>query len=230
MNSFRLIHIVFLLLTSLLFLGCDSRQQLPATEETATAPQYNGTIIAVGDSLTAGLGVAESYAWPAILENKLQENGYNWQVINAGISGETSSGSLSRIKWIMTQKPDIVILETGANDGLRGLPVPLIEENINRAVQFLQEGNITVVLAGMQIVQNLGPEYTAAFAAIYPAIAEKQECLLVPFFLQGVAGESSLNQADTIHPNEDGHKIISKTVYPFIVQAVQTRHKQRTRQ
>ena len=221
MNSFRNIHIIILLLTSLLFLGCDRQQQIPSTEETATAPQYKGTIIAVGDSLTAGLGVAESDAWPALLENKLRENGYNWQVINAGISGETSSGTLSRIKWIMTQKPDIVILETGANDGLRGIPVPVIEENISRAVQILQEGNITVVLAGMQIVQNLGPEYTAAFAGIYPAIAEKQECVLVPFFLQNVAGEPSLNQADTIHPNEEGHKIISKTVYPYILQAVQ---------
>ena len=222
--NLRHLHILFLLPTFLLLLSCDRQQSMPPDKETASAPQYKGVIITVGDSLTAGLGVAESDAWPALLENKLQKNGYNWQVINAGISGETSSGTLSRIKWIMTQKPDIVILATGANDGLRGIPVPVIEENISRAMQILQEGNITVVLAGMQIVQNLGPRYTAAFADIYPAVAEKQECVLVPFFLQDVAGEPSLNQADTIHPNEEGHKIISETVYPYILQAIQTRH------
>ena len=224
MNSFQHIHIVFLLLTSLLLVSCDRQQTIPPKKETASAPQYEGTIIAVGDSLTAGLGVAESDAWPALLENKLRKNGYKWQVINAGISGETSSGTLSRIKWIMTQKPDIVILETGANDGLCGIPVPVIEENISRAVQILQEGNVTVVLAGMQIVQNLGPDYTAGFATIYPAVAKKQECMLIPFFLQDVAGEPSRNQADTIHPNQEGHKIISETVYPSAIQAIQTRH------
>ena len=222
MNSFRHIPIVLLLLTSFLFLSCDRQQQKPSTEETTSTPQYKGTIIAVGDSLTAGLGVAESESWPTLLDNKLQENGYNWQVINAGISGETSSGTLSRIKWIAARKPNIVILETGANDGLRGIPVPVIKENINKAVQMLQENNVTVVLAGMQIVQNLGPDYTSAFAGIYSTVAREQECLIIPFFLQNVAGEPSLNQADTIHPNEEGHKIISETVYPFILQAVQT--------
>ncbi len=223
MNTFRHVQILFLFLASSLLLSCERQQSSPPSEQAEAAPQYNGTIIAVGDSLTAGLGVAESEAWPALLANKLKENGKNWQVINAGISGETSSGTLSRIKWIVAQKPDIVILETGANDGLRGIPVPVIKENLSKAVQTLQEGNVTVVLAGMQIVQNLGPDYTAAFAGIYSAVAGEQKCILVPFFLQGVAGESLLNQADTIHPNEEGHKILSDTVYPFILQAVQTR-------
>ena len=216
--------ILLVLLTGLLLLSCDRQQQVTSTAETAPVPQYEGTIIAIGDSLTAGLGVAEAAAWPSLLEQKLREKGHNLQVINAGISGETSSGTLSRIKWIMARKPDIVILETGANDGLRGIPVQLIRENISRAVQMLQEGNVTVVLAGMQIVRNLGPEYTTAFAGIYPAVAKEQKCLLIPFILQGVAGEPSLNQADTIHPNEEGHKIISETVYPYILQAIQTRN------
>lgn len=219
----RHLLIAFLLLPSLLSLSCDRRQQEPTTVETTSPPSYEGTIIAVGDSLTAGLGVAESDAWPALLEKKLLENGYKWQVINAGISGETSSGALSRIKWIAARKPDIVLLETGANDGLRGIPVPGIKENLSRMVRILQEKKITVVLAGMQIVQNLGPDYTTAFAGMYPAVAKEQECALVPFFLRGVAGEPALNQAETIHPNEEGHKRISETIYPFILQAVQSR-------
>lgn len=223
MNQFHRSHILIVLLITLLFPGCDRRQQPQQTDEPISTPSYEGTIIAVGDSLTAGLGVAESDAWPALLENKLRENGHNWQVINAGISGETSSGTLSRIKWITARKPDIVILETGANDGLRGIPIPVVKENLSRAVLMLQEGGVAVVLAGMQIVQNLGPEYTAAFADIYPAVAKEQECLLVPFFLQGVAGEPLLNQADTIHPNEEGHIQISETVYPYIVQTIQSR-------
>ncbi|MCL7489125.1 MAG: arylesterase [Desulfobulbaceae bacterium] len=220
-KTFRHIHhILLLLLASLLFLSCDRNEPTPPAEETKAAPQYEGTIIAVGDSLTAGLGVAEAAAWPALLEDKLRQNGYNWQVINAGISGETSSGAFSRIKWITAQKPDIVILSTGANDGLRGIPVPVIKENISKAVQMLREENIIVVLAGMQIVRNLGPDYTSAFADIYPAVAQEQECILIPFLLRNVAGEPALNQADTIHPNEEGHKIIVETVYPFILKAV----------
>jgi acyl-CoA thioesterase-1 len=215
----RFIPILFLF-ASLLLPGCDRPQSAPPQEKTEAAPQYEGTIIAVGDSLTAGLGVAEASAWPALLEDKLRQNGYNWQVINAGISGETSSGVLSRIKWITAQKPDIVILSTGANDGLRGIPVPVIKENISKAVQMLRDENIIAVLAGMQIVRNLGRDYTSAFADIYPAVAQEQGCILIPFLLRNVAGEPALNQADTIHPNEEGHKIIVESVYPFILQAV----------
>jgi len=212
---------LFLFLTSLLLLSCDSQEPTPPVKEKIQARQYAGTIIAVGDSLTAGLGVAENDAWPAIMENKLHQDGYNWQVINGGISGETSSGTLSRIRWILAQKPEIVVLETGANDGLRGIPPPVIRENISKAVQMLQDGNVTVVLAGMQIIQNLGADYAKEFAEIYPAVAGEMKCALVPFFLEGVAGEPSLSQADALHPNEKGHVIIAETVYPFVLQAVQ---------
>ncbi len=113
------------------------------------------------------LQLSSTDAWPALLENRLLEEGYNWQVINAGISGETSSGALARIKWILAKEPDIVIVETGANDALRGIPIDAIKENISKAVHMLKQAEVTVVLAGMQIVQNLGPDYTMAFAAIY---------------------------------------------------------------
>jgi len=221
MNTLRHILKLFLFLTSLLLLSCDSQELTPPVKEKIQVRQYAGTIIAVGDSLTAGLGVAENDAWPALMENKLHQDGYNWQVINGGISGETSSGTLSRIRWILAQKPEIVVLETGANDGLRGISPPVIRKNISKAVQMLQDGNVTVVLAGMQIVQNLGADYAKEFAEIYPAVAGELKCAFVPFFLEGVAGEPSLSQADALHPNEKGYVIIAETVYPFVLQAVQ---------
>ena len=223
MNFLQLTIKLISITACLLIMGCDQPKSQTAQGEPASTPQpqFQGTIIAIGDSLTAGLGVDESDAWPFLLEKKLQKNGYNWQVINAGVSGETSSGTLARIKWILAQQPDIVILETGGNDGLRGIPIDVIEENITKAVQMLQEDDVSVILAGMQIVQNLGPEYTKSFAGIYPAIAEETGCIFVPFFLDGVAGEPSLNQADTIHPNEKGHIIIAETVFPYALTAVQ---------
>lgn len=206
--------------------GCDNNEKetLAPREQRQEqiAPQYAGTIIALGNSLTAGLGVAEEDSWPALLEKKLREEGYNWQVINAGISGETSSGALRRIQWILSRDPNIVILETGANDGLRGIPVPVIRQNIREAVEMIRDKNVTVLLAGMQMVQNLGPEYTEAFSSVYPSIAGETGVLLIPFLLKDVAGRPDLNQADTIHPNEKGHAIIARTVYPYVIEAIET--------
>lgn len=218
-------HLAILLTCTLalgLFMaGCKNQEKEQAVDEAKTEQAYTGTIIAMGDSLTAGPGVAEEDAWPALLENRLKENGYNWQVINAGISGETSSGALARTKWILTRKPDIVIFETGANDGFRGTPPPVTRKNISKTVQLLRENEITVILAGMQMVRNLGADYRRDFAAIYPAVAAEQDVLLIPFFLKGVAGEPALNQADAIHPNKKGHRIIAKTIYPFTQTAIQ---------
>jgi len=219
------------LLICLLFLflltGCDTQEKFSgATSQTPPPPKvYEGTIIALGDSLTAGQGVSEEEAYPAVLEEKLQQSGYNWQVINAGISGETSSGALTRIDWIIAQHPDIVVLETGANDGMRGIPVRVIRENISQAVELLKAANVEVVLAGMQMLQNLGPEYTEQFRAVYPAVAEKQGIILIPFFLEQVAGTPSLNLPDFIHPTPEGHRIVAQTVYPFVVEAIQQRRR-----
>ncbi len=215
-----------LLLCTIFLLSCEQQQTQSKTEKIVTDPGYNGTIIAVGDSLTAGLGVMESRAWPALMKKKLWKTGQQLEVINAGISGETSSGLLSRVKWVLTQNPDIVILETGANDGFRGISPLVIKKNITKAVQMFKENNVTVVLAGMQIVQNLGVSYTKKFADIYPAIAHEQDCILIPFFLEQVAGERSLNQADMIHPNEEGHKIIAEKVYPYVLQAIRKKGKE----
>jgi acyl-CoA thioesterase-1 len=182
-----------------------------------------GTIVAMGDSLTAGYGVAERDAYPAQLERKLQQAGYGWRVINAGISGETSSGALSRTDWLLRLKPDIVILETGANDGLRGVDTRLTRRNIDRIVSKLQAHGVTVVLAGMQMVKNLGPGYVADFLAIYPTVAKKHHLILIPFFLSKVAGVPSLNQADGIHPVAEGYRIVTDTVFPYVKQAIDHR-------
>lgn len=220
-NTGFLTALLLIWLCSLLLAGCERREAAPQIEQAEPAPAYAGTIIAAGDSLTAGLGVKQEDAWPALLEKKLAENGHRWRVINAGISGETSSGMQARSKWLLAQHPDIVIVATGANDGLRGIPPQVIRENIAQTVRLLQAGRVTVVLAGQQIVQNLGEDYSREFAAIYPAVASGQRCILIPFLLEGVAGEQSLNQADTIHPNEKGHQVIAETVYPYLLQAIQ---------
>jgi acyl-CoA thioesterase-1 len=207
----------------ILFSGC-SRQDEPVPAAKREQPAFAGTIVAVGDSLTAGYGVKETETYPARLENKLQAAGHRWRVVNAGISGETSSGTRSRITWILKLRPDIVILETGANDGLRGIDPQVTQNNIEEIVHVLQENKVTVILAGMQMVSNLGRDYTTAFAALYPAVARKFDLILIPFLLQGVAGEPSLNQGDGIHPVAEGYRIITETVYPYVLQAVHPLH------
>ncbi len=213
----------WVLLLLLVLSGCGPAvaEAPPSTEAPPTPPTYKGTIVAVGNSLTEGLGVAEAEAYPAVLEQKLQANGYPYRVINAGSSGETSSGALSRVNWVLSLKPDIVILETGGNDGLRAIDPALTEQNIRELVTKFKESGSVVVLAGMQTAQNLGREYTTAYAAIYPTIAEEQDVILIPFFLEGVAAEPTLNQADGIHPTADGYQIVVDTVYPYVVEAIE---------
>ena len=202
------------------------RDDPPATPQRTAA--YEGTIVAVGDSLTAGLGVAEELSYPALLEKKLAAAGLRYRVINAGVSGETSSGALSRTAWILQMKPDIVILETGANDGLRGIDPSLIRQNIEDILQTLQGAHVTVVLAGMEMARSLGPEYTDAFRRVYPEASKRFHVPLIPFFLARVAGQSGLNQADGIHPTAEGYKVVVETVYPYVVEAIREREKART--
>jgi acyl-CoA thioesterase-1 len=196
-----------------------SQESAPTTEE--KKPEYEGIIMAIGDSLTEGFGIDESLSYPALLERKLFAEGFRYQVINAGISGETSSGALSRIKWALTTKPDIVILVTGANDGLRGIDPGLVKSNITQMIQMLKDRDVIVVLGGMQMVQNLGQNYTDAFSEIYPQIAREQEIIYIPFFLAGTAGAPELNQADGIHPTAEGYQIIVNNIYPYVLEAIE---------
>lgn len=167
------------------------------------------TILALGDSLTEGLGVDPDDNYPAQLEAQLKQMGYtNVEVINSGLSGETSTGLVNRLDWVTQTKPDITILTIGANDAMRGLELETIEANIRTAVKHLQDNGSEVILGGMQIYDNLGNDYVKSFSAIYPRIAEDMNLKMIPFFLDGVGGDPELNQADAIHPTREGYTII----------------------
>ena len=143
----------------------------------------------------------------------------------AGVSGETSSGARSRLNWVMTLKPDIVILETGANDGLRGLDPELMRKNIRHLVAEFTSHEVIVLLAGMKIIANLGREYTQAFASVYPQIARNHDIILIPFMLEGVAGQARFNQTDGIHPTAEGYTVVVEYIYPYVLEAIK-KHRQ----
>ncbi len=191
-----------------------------STARAQGAAADEGLIVALGDSLTAGNGLDERDAWPAQLERRLRAAGFRWKVINAGISGETSSGARARLAWVLGLKPDIMVLETGANDGLRGIPPRVLQENLDAMLGTLGENRVTVVLAGMQMLRNLGPSYTAAFARVYPELAQKHKAILIPFFLEGVAANPALNQSDGLHPTAEGYRVVTDLVYPRILDAI----------
>ena len=207
--------------------GAEAPSETPPTTEVATtntpsaaAQAYEGRIVAMGDSLTEGLGVNPQEAYPALLAQKLAADGYAYEVINSGISGETSSGALSRADWVLKLAPDIIILETGANDSFRGVDLALTESNIQTLIQALKGEDRIIILAGMQTLQNLGPEYTEQFASIFPKVAETEGVSLIPFFLEGVAAIPEYNQDDGIHPNAAGYELILETLYPYVLEAI----------
>jgi acyl-CoA thioesterase-1 len=184
------------------------------------ADEERPRIVAFGDSLTAGLGVAADEAYPARLQRRLQEEGLRYRVINAGVSGDTTAGGLRRVDWALKSRPEMVILELGANDGLRGLNLQETKANLERIIQRCQDASVTVVLAGMKLPPNYGADYTEGFEGIYPELARRYRLTLIPFFLDGVAGSAALNQADGIHPTSEGYRIITekvlKTVTPLL--------------
>ena len=143
-----------------------------------------------------------------------------WKVVNAGISGETSSGARARLEWVLGLKPDILVLETGANDGMRGIPPQVLAANLEAMLTTLGERRVVAVLAGMQMLRNLGPSYTTAFARVYPELAQKHGAILVPFFLEGVAADPALNQPDGIHPTPAGYRVVTDLVYPRVLDAI----------
>jgi len=216
--------VLLVLMTGLLAAGCSKSEE----EEypTALADQGTGTlppeftIVAIGNSLTAGLGLPESEAYPAVLQERLRQAGYDVDVINAGNSGETSRSCLGRIEWLLTLNPDIVLLCTGANDGLRGLSAEQLEENLQAIVEKLLAADVKVLFFEMKMVRNLGPDYTAAFETVYPRVADRYPITYVPFFLEGVAGNPALNQDDGIHPNADGYQKAVDNIYPTVIEVI----------
>ncbi len=173
-------------------------------------------ILAYGDSLTAGYGLPYDQSFAAQLEKKLQAEGYAVTVINAGVSGETTSGGLSRINWTLQEKPDFVILEMGANDMLRGIDPALTRKNLDKMLAILQKRKIPVLLAGMKATTGLGKKYTAEFDAIYPALAKKYHTVYYPFFLKGVWDKADLRLPGNIHPNVQGVVVIVDNILPKV--------------
>lgn len=186
-------------------------------------------IVAFGDSLTAGLGVAADETYPAQLQRRLDALGLRYRVVNAGVSGETTAGGVRRVPWILRGRPEIVILELGANDGLRGLRVDETEGNLEQIIQQLQRSGVQVILAGMKLPPNYGKEYLSGFERIYPDLAARYRLPLIPFFLEGVAASHTLNQADGIHPTAQGYRMIVetmlRTIGPVLAKAQQTKDK-----
>ena len=181
-------------------------------------------IVVLGDSLTAGFGLSRDDAFPARLEAALRAEGHKWRVIDAGVSGDTSAGGLARLDWVLADAPEIVIVELGANDGLRGLSTDQMEANLDAILARIGESGAAILLAGMRAPANFGAEYEAAFHAVYERLAARHGVAFYPFFLEGVAMEPALNQDDGIHPNAAGVAEIVRRIVPHVV-ALIARHK-----
>jgi acyl-CoA thioesterase-1 len=181
----------------------------------AGAAEKTKTLLFFGDSLTAGYGVDPDEAYPALIQRKIDDAGRPWRVVNAGLSGETTAGGLRRLDWILRQPVDLFVVELGGNDGLRGIDPSTTRANLIAMIDRVRQRypEATIVLAGMQLPTNMGPEYTRAFAAIYPEVAKEARVPLIPFLLDRVGGIPSLNQADGIHPTAEGHRIVADTVW-----------------
>ena len=196
-----------------------SNQPQPAPAATS-GPSGNGParprIVALGDSLTAGLGLPDTQAYPALLQKKLDAQSYAYEVVNAGVSGDTSAGGLRRLDWALEGDVRVLIVALGANDGLRGLPATEMKSNLEQIIKRAKERNITVILAGMEAPPNYGPEYTASFRRVYQDVAREQDVVFLPFLLTNVAGNSSLNQGDGIHPNAEGAAIIADGLWAVL--------------
>lgn len=209
--------------------GTPQAETVMPADTAATVTDGRRTILFVGTSLTAGYGVGADVAWPAIIQTKLDSAGLPWRVQNAGISGETSAGGLRRIDWSLQQPVDVLVLELGANDALRGLDVADMRANIDSILtraRALHPG-IGLVLIGMEAPPNLGVAYTRDFRATFGALARKHDAALVPFLLDSVAADPSLNLEDGIHPNAEGHRILARTVWRTLEPVLRERQRER---
>ena len=212
----------------LLFLSAcgnpSKKENVSETPETnakaAVEPEQNGdkVILFFGDSLTAAYGIELEEAFPALIQNRIDSLRLGYTVLNSGLSGETTSGGLNRLNWVLNQKVDVFVLELGANDGLRGIPLTETKSNLQAMIDLVRTKNpeTKIILAGMQIPPNMGPEYTGEFRKLFPELAEGNQIDLIPFLLDGVAGIPELNLQDGIHPTSEGHQIVKETVWKVL--------------
>ena len=204
--------ILLLLLVTLFLL-------LPGKIPSLFAKDTGVKVVILGDSISAGLGVEPEQAFPFLVQDMLKQKGFAFvNITNGSISGSTTAGATSRLKWYLKTKPDILVLALGANDGLRGLSTDLMTQNLEKAIILAKKNGIKVILAGMKIPPNYGAEYAKAFESSFVSLAQKHDLPFIPFILKDVAGKSFLNQADGIHPNPEGHKIIASTVFDIILE------------
>ncbi len=181
-------------------------------------------VLFLGDSLAAGYGLQSSQAFPALIQQKIDALNWNYKVINAGLSGDTSAGGLRRIDWLLRGRVDVLVLELGANDGLRGIDLSTTKSNLQGIIDKVRARNpqVKIVIAGMMVPPNLGQDYTRRFQQMYPELAKANSAVLIPFLLEGVAGEASLNLPDGIHPTAEGHTLISTTVWTYLRPVLQS--------
>ena len=220
--------LIALLGLAILAAACDRdpvpRQSDAATDSAVPTATHDGTptIVFLGTSITAGLGLDPEQAYPAVIQRKLDSAGFRYQVINAGQSGESSAGALNRIDWILRQAPAVLLIETGANDGLRGQSPGAVRSNIQSIIDRTRARSpeTEIILAGMQALPNMGSRYVREFVAIYPELAERNGIRLIPFILEGVGGVDSLNQADGIHPTPKGQEIVAANVWKVLLPAL----------
>jgi acyl-CoA thioesterase-1 len=182
--------------------------------QTAT-PTTKKTLVFLGDSLTAGLGVQRNEAFPALIAEKIRAAGLPFEIDNAGLSGDTSAGALRRIDWLLQRPIDLLVIELGGNDGLRGLPIKELKANLQAIIDKARAKNpaVKIVIAGMQIPPNLGADYAASFEKVFAELARENKAILIPFLLEGVGGQRELNQQDMIHPTAAGHRIVADLVW-----------------
>ena len=189
---------------------------LAATLAATGAARAEETLAVLGDSLSAGLGVAPEEAYPALLQERLRREGYDYRVVNAGVSGDTTAGGLRRVDWVLRSRPSLVIVALGANDGLRGLSVAAMRANLAEIVERFRAVGASVLLVGMRVPPNYGEAYGREFAAAFSAVARKMGVPLMPFLLDGVAGDARLNQPDGVHPTARGQAIIAERLWPYL--------------
>lgn len=201
--------------------GGSTTEPTGSTAEAGAAPDADPlpasfTVLCLGDSLTAGYGLPDYQAWPAVLEARLRDDGYPVRVINAGTSGDTSAGGLSRVDWVLRAEPDLAIVTLGGNDGLRGQPTEALEANLSAIVSRFQDAGVPVVLLGYRMPTSHGEAYRTAFDAVYPAVAQRHDVPLLPFVLEGVATDPDLLLSDRLHPNADGHAVLAANIDAFL--------------
>ena len=212
-------NILWIILVLIVFSSCNNTaKEKSSNAGTAGQPaeqQQKKTIVFFGNSLTAGYGLEPAEAFPALIQQKIDSAGLPYTVVNAGVSGETTAGGNSRIDWILQQPLDVFVLELGANDGLRGIPVEQTRQNLQSIIDKVRRKypQARIVLAGMQIPPSMGQQYSTEFRDVFPELARKNNIALIPFLLQGVGGEVKLNQRDGIHPTAEGHKILADNVW-----------------